>query len=263
MSEGKRYRLGRIFGRDGRALILPVDHGIALGRIEGLEDPVSRIGGLLALDCDGFLMSPGVVRHTVSLFAHRQAPARLLTLDTFWREEGESASAAGLVSWVRTAARLGVDCVKLLMVSNVSSREWQATLTRIGEVIRAAEEFDMPVMVEPLVWGGERTDETVAREGSAARIAMELGADIIKIAYPGPELMARWAEELRVPLVILGGPRSKEPDAVVELAGDAMAAGARGIIIGRNVWQREPEVTQELVLSLREIVHPIRAATTA
>ena len=37
MGPGKRYRMGRIFGEDGRTLILPVDHGLTLGRIEGLE----------------------------------------------------------------------------------------------------------------------------------------------------------------------------------------------------------------------------------
>jgi len=39
MGAGKTYRLGRIFGTDGRTLILPVDHGLTLGRIEGSRTP--------------------------------------------------------------------------------------------------------------------------------------------------------------------------------------------------------------------------------
>ena len=96
MSAGKTYRMGRIFGPDGRTLVLPVDHGLTLGRVEGLEDPVGRMDGLLDLPCDGFLMTPGLTRLTTDRFARRDAPARLLTLDTFFREPGETEAGAGL-----------------------------------------------------------------------------------------------------------------------------------------------------------------------
>jgi class I fructose-bisphosphate aldolase len=253
--EGKRYRLGRIFGADGRALILPVDHGMMMGRIPGLEDPVAMVRRLLPLGCDGFLMSQGVMERTVDLFLHRSAPSRLMTLDTFWRSPGEAISGAGLVSSVHVAARLGADCVKLLMVWNVSSRERQSTLERVAQVVTQAADYDMPVMVEPVLLGEERDERTSAAEGDAARVAMELGADIIKIGYPGLALLTRWVEELGVPLVILGGPRSQEPAQVVALAQEALAAGAAGLVIGRNVWQRDPQETSALVRSLREVVH--------
>jgi class I fructose-bisphosphate aldolase len=256
MGEGKTYRMGRVFGADGRTLVLPVDHGLTLGRVPGLEDPVGRVDGLLDLPCDGLLMAPGLTRATASRFGHRGAPARLLTLDTFFREPGEARSGAGLASSVRQAVRLGVDCVKLFMAWNVSSRERAETLARIAEVIGHAEEVDLPVMVEPIVVGEPRGDEVIAVEGDGARAALEVGADIIKVAYPGPELMAAWAAELPVPLVILGGPRSGEADAVLTLAEEAIASGARGIVIGRNVWQREPDVTRRLMGRLHELVHP-------
>jgi class I fructose-bisphosphate aldolase len=255
MGEGKRYRLGRLFGSDGRALVLPVDHGLMLGRIAGLENPVRVVHDLLALDCDGLLVSPGVIRQTVDLFARRDAPARLMTLDTFFRAPGEAASGADLVAAVEDAARLGVDAVKVLMAWNVPSLERQDTLSRIARVVRRAERFDLPVMVEPLVIDEPRTAETSAVEGHAARIAMEVGADIIKIGYPGPDLMAAWTAELGVPLVVLGGPRSDDAEGVLKLAREAMEHGASGLVIGRNVWQREPAVTRELLRALAQITH--------
>ena len=255
MSAGKTYRMGRIFGADGRTLILPVDHGLTLGRVEGLEDPVARVDGLLDLPCDGLLMTPGLTRLTADRFARRDAPARILTLDTFFRLPGETEAGTGLAGSVEQAARLGVDGVKLFMAWNVPSRERSETLARIAEVVRRAEAFDLPVMVEPIVVGEERTPEAIAVEGDGARSALEVGADIIKIAYPGPELMAAWSAELRVPLVILGGPRSGEPEAVLALAEEAVEHGARGMVIGRNVWQRPPDVTRHLMRRLHEIVH--------
>jgi fructose-bisphosphate aldolase, class I len=252
---GKAYRMGRIFGADGRTLVLPVDHGLVLGRVEGLEDPVGRVDGLLDLPCDGLLMAPGLTRHTAARFARRDAPARLLTLDTFFREPGEEAAGAGMAAGVELGARLGVDAVKVFMAWNVPSGERAATVARIADVVARAEGYDMPVMVEPIAIGAPRDKAAIALEGDAARVAMEAGADIIKVAYPGPEPMAAWASELQVPLVILGGPRSGEADAVLDLAREALAHGARGLVIGRNVWQRPPDVTRRLMRALHEIVH--------
>lgn len=255
-SAGERYRLGRIFGEDGRTLVLPVDHGLTLGRVEGLQDPTAVVDGLLDLPCDGLLMAPGLTRLTIDRFAHRGAPARLLTLDVFFRDSGERESGAALAATVKQAAALGVDCVKLFMAWNVSSRERAETAARIAAVIAGAQDLGLPVMVEPIVVGEPRNDETAAMEGDAARTAMELGADIIKVAYPGPELMTAWSAELQVPLVILGGPRSGHPEDVLRLAEEAVEHGARGIVIGRNVWQRPPDMTRHLMQQLHAIVHP-------
>jgi fructose-bisphosphate aldolase, class I len=255
MAAGKTYRLGRIFGTDGRTLILPVDHGIVLGRVEGLEDPVGRVDDLLQLPCDGLLMAPGLTRHTAERFARRDAPARLLTLDTFFRDPGETVAGADLAAPVELAARLGVDAVKLFMAWNVPNIERAATVARIAAVVERAAAYELPVMVEPIGIGAARDEKTIALEGDAARVAMEIGADIVKVAYPGPELMAAWASELHVPLVILGGPRSGEPEGVLDLAREALAHGARGLVIGRNVWQRPPDVTRRLMRELGEIVH--------
>jgi class I fructose-bisphosphate aldolase len=197
-----------------------------------------------------------VVRHTVEHFAHRGAPARLLTLDTFFRGPEEAVAGTGLVASLEQAAALGVDCVKLYMAWNVPSTERAATLTRIADVIERAAAYELPVMVEPIGVNLPRHADTIALEADAARSAMEIGADIIKIAYPGAELMAAWSAELRVPLVILGGPRSGDPEDVLRLAEEALGSGARGIVIGRNVWQRPPEVTHDLMRRLHEIVHP-------
>jgi fructose-bisphosphate aldolase, class I len=263
MAAGKAYRMGRIFGADGRTLVLPVDHGLTLGRVEGLEDPIARVEGLLDLPCDGLLMAPGLTRHSADIFARRDAPARLLTLDTFFRDPGEPTAGADFAAPVELAVQLGVDAVKLFMAWNVPNVERAATVARIAQVVARAEQYDMPVMVEPIAIGAPREPESIALEGDAARIAWESGADIVKVAYPGAELMAAWAAELRVPLVILGGPRSGEADAVIDLAHEALDSGASGLVIGRNVWQRPPEVTRRLMSELAEIVHPSEVPASA
>ena len=66
---GKVYRMGRIFGPDGKTVVLPLDHGTMLGRVSGLEDPVAALESFLSLSCDGFLIGPGLAS-----VAHRCSP---------------------------------------------------------------------------------------------------------------------------------------------------------------------------------------------
>lgn len=256
---GKRYRLGRIFGDDGRSVVLPVDHGTMLGRVSGLEDPVALVERFMDLDLDGFLLGPGVVARTAELFAHRGAPARLLTIDTYWREPGRGEHV--LMTTLERAAALGVDAVKVLMPWDVPPAERAARSALIGEVIAAADPLGIPVMVEPIVLRSPRGDDAVAIEGDGARMAAELGADIIKVMYPDdPELLAAWCEELEVPIVILGGPAQGTVDELCEMVAASVAAGARGITIGRRVWQRPVEEAAEVLSRLSAIVHDRTAA---
>lgn len=257
-SSGKAYRLGRIFGRDGNALVLPADHGTMLGRMPGLEDPIELVRRFLPLGCDGFLLGPGLVQRTQPWFTGRDAPARLLTIDSYWRGEEVGTSVVS-ISMAR-AAQLGVDGVKILMPWDAGATERAAMAKFVGAVITAAEEHALPVMVEPIVLAAPRGADAAAIEGDGCRIAAELGADIIKVAYPGDaDLFARWCEELGVPVVILGGPAGANAQPLNELVSEAMAAGARGITIGRRLWQRPIDEATALVAELASIVHPSRA----
>jgi class I fructose-bisphosphate aldolase len=258
MAAGKRYRLGRMFGADGRTVILPVDHGTMLGRVAGLEDPVDLITRFIGLGCDGFLLAPGVTTRTAPLFADRAAPARVLTIDTYWR--GSSTGVHVLMTSLERAAALGVDGVKVLMPWDVPAEERAARSALVGEVISGAEQFGLPVMVEPICLAAPRPADATAIEADGCRMAAELGADVIKVMAPDdPEVLAAWCAELGVPVVILGGPAQGTADDLSAMVRRAIDAGARGITIGRRVWQRPAEEAQLLLARLIEIVHPVAA----
>jgi class I fructose-bisphosphate aldolase len=259
VSSGKSYRLGRIFGTDGRTVILPVDHGTMLGRVPGLEDPIALVRAFLPLPCDGFLLGPGVAIRTASLFATRSAPSRLLTVDTYWR--GTTTGSHVLTTSLERAAALGVDGVKVLMPWDVTPQERAARAALVGRVITEAEPLGLPVMVEPICLSAPRPPEAVGIEADGCRMAAELGADIIKVMYPGvPEVLSAWCSELGLPVVILGGPARGTPDDLCEMVEHAISAGAVGITIGRRVWQRPIDEATELLARLAAIVHPARDA---
>ncbi len=251
---GKRYRLGRIFGATGRTVVLPVDHGLMLGRVSGLEDPVASLTQFLSHGCDGFLIGPGVARRTAELFADRGTPARVVTIDTYWRDK--SGGVGSLVAQLAAVAALGVDGVKLLLPWDVEPRERCANAALVGSVIAEADGLGLPVMVEPIALEMAPSPERVAVEADGCRMAAELGADIVKVAYPGaPSTLAAWREEVGVPVVILGGPQGGSSDELVTMVSEAMAAGASGIVIGRKVWQRPAHEAHELLDRLAAVVH--------
>lgn len=256
MNAGMTYRLGRVFGPDGRAMVLPVDHGLMLGRVAGLEEPASLVAAAAEAGCDGLLMSAGLARATAGIFATRRAPARLVTLDTTLRDGDDDPGQATLVASVAQAVRFGADTVKILMPWDTPSAVRTATCRRIAVVIREADRWQMPVMVEPIALSTPRGESAVATELHGARTAMELGAHIIKIAYPGSaQIMASLTRELGLPVVILGGPKSSSAADVIQLVDEAMTAGASGIVIGRQVWQREPAERLALMQVLVDVVH--------
>jgi class I fructose-bisphosphate aldolase len=252
-SPGSEYRMARLFPEGGAAIICPIDHGLYFGRIKGLENPVAVLRSLARTEVTGFLMSPGLIRQTQREFGQAGHLARVMTLDFYWAGADPEQATSSQIARVTDAVKLDVDCIKLLMPWNVSDLEKVALTARIGEVIAEAGVWHMPVMVEPIVLGQPRGPDVVKAEREAARVAYELGADIIKIAFPGRDATAAMVAELGVPVVIAGGPRAENTDEMIEIARDAIAAGARGLVLGRNVWQRPPSEATAVMAALARV----------
>jgi 2-amino-4,5-dihydroxy-6-oxo-7-(phosphonooxy)heptanoate synthase len=74
----------------------------------------------------------------------------------------------------------------------------------------------------------------------AASLAADLGADIVKTDYAGsPEQMADVVRACPIPVIVAGGPRAAETDAVLAFVSDALRGGAAGVAMGRNVFQSD------------------------
>ena len=87
-----------------------------------------------------------------------------------------------------------------------------------------------------------------------ARLGVELGADVIKVAYTGdPESFSRVTESCCVPVVIAGGPRMDSPREILQMAHDSITAGGAGLSMGRNIFQAEDPA--RLVRALHSVVH--------
>ncbi len=100
---------------------------------------------------------------------------------------------------------------------------------------------------------GQAIDETAAIVAYGARLGMELGADIVKVKYTGSSDSFRWVVRCAFPanVVMAGGLTTKTDEEFLSKVEDVLAAGAAGIAVGRNVWQRQDP------LAISEKVHKL------
>lgn len=232
--------LERVLPPDSKSLIVPIDHGLTMGNVAGLEDPAELLQELAAAGVDGTLMSPGAARRFGSQWkADRRSLTITLDFQLLAAEPGELGPVRQIaqVSSVRQAVDLGADAVKALFVWGAGDELLARNVALIGSIAEEAHRARLPVMVEPLWFGGALSaSDHEAFVVHAARIAFELGADILKVPVvevTAVEAMLRWG----APVVFLGGPRRDEPNEMLADVRAGLAAGVSGIVIGRHVWQ--------------------------
>ena len=252
MSSGKRLRLKRLF-RDGRALIVALDHGRRHGPLPGIEDLGSTLRAILPARPDAVMLTPSMVERYWELLSDVFVVARIDGTGTV-RSTDETDDR--LISTVERAVRAGADAVSV-MVYPGSAHE-QALWEKLARVAEEAELLGVPVMAE--VVPKPPVFRTITSDAVAygARIAAELGADIVKTVYAeGFEEVIR---STPVPVVVLGGVKQqlKELLAMVERA---VRAGAAGAAIGRNIFQHEKPAL--VVKMLQMIIHEGESAEVA
>jgi len=243
-----------IFLENQRALIVAMDHGRTHGVIQGLENPEKVFEAVVSAGIDGILTSFGVLKHYRTVI-----PKRLpifLRLDggpSIYREDWLAYTEWELLHSVEDALRLGAQGVTLMLFMG-SPVELQ-TFRLVASVASACLNNGLTLMVEALPCPGTRIpdpkDPTVA--ASAARLAFEHGADLVKTYYTGSiESFRAVVTNCPIPVLIAGGPRMKTFDEALRTTSEAITAGAAGVVFGRNIWQNDN--IQMVIKALREVL---------
>ncbi|WP_300155641.1 2-amino-3,7-dideoxy-D-threo-hept-6-ulosonate synthase [Solidesulfovibrio sp.] len=251
MTIGKSIRLERIVNRDtGRTIIVPLDHGVSVGPIAGIEDMRETVTGIVAGGANAVLMHKGVVRcghrargRDVGLIIHLSASTSLSPFP----------NAKTLVCTVEEAVRLGADAVSVHV--NLGDETEARMLDDLGLVTEAAVSWGMPVLAMMYARGPKVKNEFDADVvAHCARVGNELGADIVKVPYTGdPDSFAKVVAGCCVPVVIAGGPKIDSRRGLLEMIRDSVLAGGAGLSVGRNIFQ-DPEPAR-LLAAVTAIVH--------
>jgi fructose-bisphosphate aldolase, class I len=241
--------------RDGKVVLLAMDHGLEHGPSD-FEDVPDRLDPSAIFDI--------AVHDAVTTVAVQKGVAegyypsyeddvsllvKLNGTSNLWTGEPDSAVNCS----VETAVDIGADAVGFTVYSG-SNHEVEM-FEEFRDVHERAREYNLPVVMWSYPRGqGVKNDTAPSTVSYAARIALELGADVTKVKYPGSrEAMAhavRCAGDVKV--IMSGGSKTAEHEFLSTVEA-VMDAGANGIAVGRNVWQREDPT--RLLDALERIVY--------
>lgn len=232
---GKSIRIERIVDREsGNAVIVPMDHGISVGPIPGLIDMKETVNDVVQGGATAVLMHKGLVPrghrsagHDVGLILHLSASTDI----------GVNSNSKVLVATVEEALKLGADAVSMHI--NVGAETEPQMLEDLGMVSRQCNEWGMPLIVMAYPRGPSIKDsfdpDAIAH---AARVATELGADLVKCSYTGDiDSFREVTRGALAPVVIAGGPKMNSDMDVLNMVHDSLEAGGHGVSIGRNIFQ--------------------------
>jgi 3-hydroxy-5-phosphonooxypentane-2,4-dione thiolase len=243
MDWGMQNRLAKIIQHeDGRCLMLAIDHGYFLGPTERLEVPRKTISPLLPY-ADSLMLTRGILRTSVDPKCDIPIVLRVSGATSII---GEDLSKETITTSIEEAIRLNASCLALSIF--VGGKYEHQTLSNLAKLVDEGEKYGIPVLAVTAV--GKEMSRDARYLGLACRIAAELGAHIVKTYYC--ENFEQVVEGCPVPLIIAGGRKLPEPDAL-KLAYDAVMHGAAGVDMGRNIWQSEWPMA--MIKAVQAIVH--------
>lgn len=235
---------------NGKYIFLAYDHGLEHGPTDFNEksiDPnyileIAEKGGF-----SGVILQKGVAekyyknsrfRKKVPLILKINGKTRLPKMDPYSPQECS----------VEFAKSLGAFAVGYTIYPG-SEYEWRM-IKEFGEIVEEAHKLKMPVIAWIYPRGksieNESDSDIIAW---AARIGLELGADMVKLKYSGSKETFRKVVLAagKVKVVVSGGEEKSEEE-FIEMVRDVMLAGGAGIAVGRNIWQRENplEITNKI-----------------
>lgn len=232
---GKQIRLERLLNREtGRTVIVPMDHGVTVGPISGLENMKNTVKSIVDGGVNAVILHKGNVtsghRGTgkdVGLFIHLSASTMI----------SPDPNNKVLVCTVEEAIKLGADGISIHI--NLGAEDDTKMLEDFGKIGKLCSEWGMPLIAMMYTRGKKIQNEyDVEHVKLAARVANELGADMVKVNFTGSvESFKKVVEGCSIPVLIAGGEKAKSTKEILSNVDMALKAGARGVSIGRNVFQ--------------------------
>ncbi|MFC5740821.1 class I fructose-bisphosphate aldolase [Dyella tabacisoli] len=281
LSHGKRTRLWRLlYGhgpRNGSLLVLPLDQGLEHGPTDFFPNPPALDPDYqfrLAVEGNFSAIALGIGLAEKYMAEYCGRIPLILKLNGKTNIASDAEATSPLFASVEDAVRLGADAVGYTMY--VGSPRQHDEIRQFEKVRQDCERFGMPLVL----WSYPRGAAIDAKGGKnslyaqdyAARVALELGADIVKLHEPNDErtnapapydtlvedAAARSQRVVRsagrTMVLFSGGEKNDDDAAVLRKVEFYMASGASGVMFGRNMWLRPLDQAIALTKSVHEIM---------
>lgn len=248
---GKNIRIERIIDRKSRrTIIIPLDHGMSVGTIKGLEDLSSMVDKVALGGANAVLEHSGMVGtghrqygKDIGLIIHLSGATNL----------SPDPNRKVLVCSVERALKMGADACSIHI--NIGADEEPEMLQDAQKVVEASREWGLPLLAMIYPRGKKIKDENDPEVVNiAVRAGAELGADIVKTNFTGDIDSFKYiVKSVPIPVIIAGGPKMDTIKDLLQMVHDSIQAGGAGVAFGRNVFQSEDPT--KLVSALAKIIH--------
>ena len=237
--KAKETHLGKIV-RNGKVLILAMDQGMEHGPTDFNAKNINP-EYVCDIACKGGFTGFALQKGVAKLYKENYSGKVPLILKLNGRTNivPKDDCYSSPVASVKEAVDLGADAIGYTLY--VGSPMEAQMFREFGAIEAEAHDHGLACVVWAYPRGKyvkeEKSKDTVAY---AARVALELGADVVKINYPGSIDAMKWvvASAGRCKVISAGG--SKQPDEeFLAKVRDIMAGGGAGLAVGRNVWQND------------------------
>jgi len=256
-SVGKAMRLKRVIDHEGVSVICALDHGMTSPTfLEPLADIAQRTREVVAGGSNVIMMSKGMIRIAVDAFSPTTSLALLLSASA--SPDGDRPQIVQIAD-VEEALTLGADAVVLFTALGGDTEAGMIDI--LSAVGRECAMLGMPFIAEAEFPTTYATVEELKQQYGFeylrrnVRLCAELGADIVKTNWPGDQdSFGKCVEAANgIPVVLAGGSRLEDAELLTRME-QAMAAGAIGCSVGRNIFMHaNPEaITRALSRVIRE-----------
>ena len=242
MGLGTDIRLARLFSHpSGNLFGIAVDHFVGYGNVRegGLANLPQAVDRCMQAHPDTMTMTPGTAK---SCWPRHAGKASLIVQASYWTPDDRIRDQFATPA---DAIRLGADA--LAVAIGVRGATEGDFIRWLADAVRAAAPYELPVVahIYPRDYSdGVKIVFTPEEIAYAVRVGIETGVDVIKVGYPGDEqAFAEIIAACPVPVVMAGGPKEPTLKGALEHMVAGMRAGARGAVVGRNIWG-EPNMEQ-------------------
>ncbi len=280
---GKRTRLHRLLYKyglgNGTLLLLPIDQGLEHGPVDFFSNPdsvdptfqlrLAKEGGY-----SGIVFHVGLAEKYMKGFAG-EVPL-ILKLNGKTNIPGDDYAFSPQTASVEDAVRLGADAVGYTLF--VGSPAQDEDMRQFAEIREDCQAYGMPL----IMWAYPRGEAIEAKGGRdslyavdyAARVACELGADLVKLNFPkfeesGAKKLPKPYDQMKLSpqevirkvvksagktmVLVSGGGKMSDED-LLEKVKLSMEAGVTGLIFGRNMWQRDLDQALKMTEKIKRIM---------
>lgn len=280
---GKRTRLHRMMYEygpgNGTLLILPIDQGLEHGPVDFFTDhdclnPEYQFRLAVEGGYSGIALHLGLAEKYAPTFAGKMPI--VLKINGKTRIPSADEPVSPMTGSVEDAVRIGADAIGYTLY--VGSPNQHTDFTQFRKVKEDAERYGMPI----IVWAYPRGSAVYKKGGRnslfaidyAARVADELGADVVKLNVPvtsaksremqrppydklnlsTEEMVAKVVKSAGKTLVLFSGGGMATDEEVIERARICIEQGATGLIFGRNLWQRNWDDALKMTKTLKDVM---------